>query len=156
MKLPIFDQDRKKELSSYGEAVRLSNELRFKPAHTIISSDTTRVDYPDRWGFNCETADIQDFKKWLNNKKIKKSQSLLMFVYRIISIRFPTEFTNEKRYIDKKFRKELDLIESESKNEMEWVGLVSYQNMVRLDNSLTNNKTKTVKLNNDKYKIIMK
>ena len=47
---------------------------------------------------------------------------------------------------------ELELIESESSNQVEWFGEVGFQNMVRLDKSLNKNYVKAVKINNDRIK----
>ena len=138
MNISLFDQSRKDELTTYGEAVRLSNELRSKPAKSYINRLGVRQDTSVKIGINIETCSISDFKKWIHNKAEIKSQSLLTFVYRIISIRFPHEFKIFKQQIDNSFKLELELIESESKNEVEWVGLTGYQNNVRLDGSLTN------------------
>ena len=74
--LPIFDQSRKLESNAYGEAVRLSNELRSKPAITEISMEGVRKDYPSISGFDCETADYSVFTLWLNDTTKKKSKSL--------------------------------------------------------------------------------
>lgn len=44
------------------------------------------------------------------------------------------------------------LVITEVKNEVEWAGCVGYQNMVRLDRSLTNSNIRVIKLNDDKYR----
>jgi len=44
------------------------------------------------------------------------------------------------------------LIQSASKNEVEWFGEVSYQNMVRLDGSLTNPNVRIIKNKNGTFK----
>lgn len=151
--IPVFDQTKSNDLTFYGEAVRLSNELRSKPAQTFINNRGERIDTPTKSGFDIETCDIQDIKNWINNTSIKKSQSLIMFVYRVLSVRFPIEFSNQKTIIDIKFREELNLIESESNNDPSWLGKVGFQNCVRLDGSLTDNSVKLLKLKNDEIMI---
>ena len=75
-----------------------------------------------------------------------------MFVYRILVVRFHSLYATIKRDIDKRFKQELELIESESSNQVEWFGEVGFQNMVRLDKSLNKNYVKAVKINNDRIK----
>ena len=57
MNLTRFDESRKMEAdgSAYGEAVRLANELRAKPAHTEITQFGERIDHPAISGFDVET-----------------------------------------------------------------------------------------------------
>lgn len=154
MNLPIFDQSRKNEYDSfYGEAVRLSNELRAVKAYTEIDSTGKRFDHPAKSGFDIETCTVLQIQQWLNDKKIKKSQSLLTFVHRIFSIRFSTEYNRLKNTIDSRFKREYERIQSESKNEIEWFGETGINNMVRLDGSLNNPKARVIKLKNDKWKI---
>tara|TARA_R110000751_G_scaffold3028_1_gene15644 strand:+ start:1328 stop:1789 length:462 start_codon:yes stop_codon:yes gene_type:complete len=150
----MFDQSRKKErFSFYGEAVRLSNEIRAMPAHTIINYMGKKENVPFKNGFDIETCSILQIKQWLNDKTIKKSESLLTFVHRIFSVRFPTEYNRLKDTIDSRFKREHERIQSESKNEIEWFGETGINNMVRLDGSLDNPKAKVFKLRNDKWKI---
>ena len=150
----IFDQTRKDELSSYGEAVRLSNELRSKVARTIIDEFGNRVDYPAVRGFNPDTADYTEFASWLNDITKKKSQSLFWFVIRVMCVRFPEKHTEIRLNLSERRRLEFDLILSNMKNEVEWIGTVGYQNMVMLDGTLNNTKTRTTKLNDDEYKTV--
>lgn len=148
----IFDQNRESEQSSYGEAVRLSNELRARVASTTIDRFGNRVDVPAKRGFDCETADYLSFTSWLNDGTIKKSESLFWFVIRIMVLRFPEKQTEIKRGLAEKHRLEFDLILSQMKNEIEWIGTVGYQNMVRLDGTITNPRVRIVKLNSDQYR----
>lgn len=134
MNISLLDQTKKGQHNSYGEVVRLSNELRAT--------------------FNCEAADYFDFMSWLNNPAIKKSQVLFWFVIRIMAWRFPTKHTEIRNKLAERRRLEFDLILSQMKKEVEWVGTVGYQNMVRLDGSLTHPRRRTIKLNNDQYKVI--
>ena len=46
------------------------------------------------------------------------------------------------------------MIQSNSKNDIAWFGQVGFQNMVRLDDSLTNPKNKVVKSKNGKISIV--
>ena len=161
MNLPIFDQTRKDELTPYGESVRLSNELRLIPQGTkIIIDEITNqpksvFDEGRLWGFDIETADYGKLLSYFTDNRIKKrSQSLISFVNRILSIRFVTEYNNDKIKIHKVIGKsEMTLIQSESKNDMDWAGMVSYQNNVRLDGSLTNHKVQSIKKRNGSIEI---
>lgn len=136
MNLSLFDQSREKEQSTYGEAVRLSNEFRAKPARTIINVLGERVDIPARNGFDVETCEVSKIDEWLAMPN-KKSQSQITFLLRIMCLRFPDSYATAKRNLSSDLTTELELIESLAKNEIEWFGEVGYQNMVRLDGSLT-------------------
>lgn len=156
MGLEFFDQTRKEENTFYGEAVRLSNELRAKPAQTIIDKFGNRLDIPFKDGFDIETCDLSKINSWLNDFRIKKSESLVMFVFRVVSIRFPSEFADLKANAHPLLRNELEMVESEAKKEIEWVGQVGFQNMVRLDGTLTNEKVTTMTLANEKIRTVKK
>ena len=97
MNIPMFDQskiykdDNSNSLSGEGESIRLSNELRSQPSQTIIDVFGLRVDIPAKQGFDCETADFITMVNWLADSRIKKSESLIAFVHRILAVRFPTE-----------------------------------------------------------------
>lgn len=147
MNLSPFDQSREKEKTTYGEAVRLSNEFRAKPARTIINTEGQRVDIPAQDGFDVETCDNSKIDEWLANNNIKKSQSQITFLLRVMALRFPDSFAIVKRNVDPSVRLELELIESKAKNEIEWLGEVGYQNMVRLDGSLTMKNIEVIKKN---------
>lgn len=163
MNIPLFDQTRESELSSYGESVRLSNELRAVQSSQYTrlvdngfgSFDNKTFNIPAKWGFNCETADYSDFTTWLNSD-IKKSESLFWFVIRIMAWRFPEKHSEMRLNIAVRKQLEFDLILSQMKKESEWIGTVGYSGMVRLDGSLTNSKNRIVKLKNDGFKIVRK
>ena len=70
--------------------------------------------------------------------------------------RFPEKHTEIRNRLTLHLRKEFDIILSQLKREIEWIGTVGYSNMVRLDGSLTKPFNRVVKLKNDKYKIIKK
>ncbi len=156
MILSLFDQTRKNETSSYGEAVRLSNELRSRTESSYIDGLGGLVKIPAKIGFNCETADYIEFTTWLNNPAIKKSPSLFWFVIRIMAWRFPTKHAEIKASLSVNRQFEFDLILSQMKKESEWVGTVGYSGMVRLDKSLTNPRNRIIKGNNDDYRIVRK
>lgn len=157
MNISLFNQNRNNEQTSYGESVRLSNELRYFVGGNRINLDGDIVyDKPRLWGFDVETANYNKFTFWLNDVTIKKSQSLFWFAIRIMAWRFQEKHTEIKTNLSINDQLEFDLILSQMKKETEWVGTVSYANMVRLDGSLSNNKNKVVKGNNDDYKIIRK
>lgn len=145
------------EKSSYGESVRLSNELRYFLGGNRINADGMLVTDKSRlWGFDVETADYSKFKFWLNDVTINKSQSLFWFAVRIMAWRFPEKHTEIEANLADNHKLEFDLILSQMKKEVQWVGTVSYSNMVRLDRSLTDNKNRIVNLKNDGFKIVRK
>ncbi len=153
----ILDQSRKMELSFYGDAVRLSNELRAKPSSTYLHPTTgQRVDIPARQGFDCETADFMTMVNWLADTRIKKSESLIAFIHRIMAVRFPTEYAQNKDKIQARYQLEYEMIQSNSKNDVSWFGEVGFSNKVRLDGSLTNPDSKVVRKRNDEIKIVRK
>jgi len=149
MILPMFDQSRKNERSVYGESVRLSNELRFKTAFSRIENGIT-VRYPDEWGFDCETADYDTFVLWLKSN-VKKSASKFWFVIRLMAWRFPEKHREIRQSLSERRRIEFDLILSEMKKEVEWIGRVGYTNLTVLSEK---SKNRTIKLSNDHYKVI--
>jgi len=163
MNIPLFDQTREREQSSYGEAVRLSNELRAIQSSQyttrIINAfgvgETKTFNIPAKWGFDVETADYVKFTTWLNSD-VKKSESLFWFVIRIMAWRFPLKHTEIKSGLTVHRRLEFDLILSQMKKEYEWIGTVGYSGMVRLDDTLTNPRNRIVKGNNDDYTIVRK
>ncbi len=157
MNISPFEQTKKDnhDGSIEGEAVRLSNELRAKQAYTEIDYSGKRVDHPAKSGFDIETCDIMDIKNWLNGNA-KKSQSLLMFVHRVMAVRFPTEYARLKGVIDNRFKTEMDMVEGEAANDVLFFGKVGHQNMVRLDGSLTNVNVRISNLSNNRVKIVRK
>lgn len=154
MIISIFDQSRVLENNPYGESVRLSNELRAKQSFSYrnMLGDLTII--PAKEGFDCENAEYNKFTAWLNNSSIKKSKSLFWFVIRIMVWRFPLKHSEIKNNLSIKRRNEFDLILSEIKKELEWVGMVGYQNNVRLDKSLDNKNVKSIKLRDGNYKSV--
>ena len=87
-----LDQGRKMEQSAYGEAVRLSNELRNHPAIDIKDNNHEEHSPEKTDGFDIETCASSDITSWLDDNTNKKSNSLLAFVCRVFSVRFPAEF----------------------------------------------------------------
>ena len=80
--------------------------------------------YQLKKGFDIETCEFMDMVNWLADTRIKKSQSLSAFVHRVMSVRFPNEYTNNKKNIDNRYNLEMELIESKSKNDISWFGEV--------------------------------
>lgn len=142
MNLPAFNQSVKDDTSFEGEAVRLANELRAKPSYTKIDYMGIRQDIPAKRGFDVETATFQTMVDYLADTRIKKSDSSIAFIHRILSIRFPNEYTQNKSKIENRYKLEVELIESKSKNDVTWFGEVGFQNKVRLDGSLNRKPSK--------------
>lgn len=132
-------------LTEEAEAVRLSNELRAKPSRTWIDDMGIRHDEPSRQGFDCESCDFLTMVNWLADTRIKKSNSLIAFVHRVMAVRFPNEYAQQKDKIDARFKLEYEMIQSKAKNDVAWLGEVGFQNKVRLDGSLTDSRTRIIK-----------
>lgn len=151
-----FDQTRKNELSYYGESVRLANELRAKPSRFYIDDEGNRIDIPGKQGFDIEDADFMTIVNWLADTRNEKSESLIAFVHRCLSVRFPTEYAQYKDNIINRYKMEYEMIQSNSRNEIEWLGEVGFQNKIRLDNSLNINNVKIIKDRNENIRIVRK
>lgn len=163
MNIPLFDQTKlvtdsnKLAITEEAESIRLSNELRAKPMTSYIHATTgLRVDVPAKQGFDCETADFMTMVNWLADTRIKKSESLIAFVHRIMSVRFPTEYAQNRDKIQARYKLEFEMIQSNAKNDIEWFGEVGFQNQVRLDGSLNNTKSKIIKQRNGEIKVMRK
>jgi hypothetical protein len=161
MKLSLFGDsilidNQIQSFSKIEECKRLANELRSKPEMSIKADGFHRfhdVIIPAYKGFDIETCDFKDMKKYISNTP-KISQSLLMLMLRIIAVRFPKDYQTMKK--NSPIQTELNLIESESKNDLAWIGEVGFQNCVRLDKSLTNKNIKVLKKKNDTLQIVRK
>jgi len=156
LNLPPVDQTKEQDTTFEGESVRLSNELRAKPSHTELDFFGNRIDIPAKRGFDVETADFTTMVNYLADTRIKKSESSIAFIHRILSVRFPNEYTQNKTNIENRYKLEVEMIESKSKNDVTWLGEVGFQNMVRLDDSLTNPNVRLLKLRNGQINIIRK
>lgn len=168
MNIPMLDQSRKKEDSTYGECVKLSNELRNHNAIPIhddfgrVSGFTNaKID-----GFDIETGSFNDLKRWflqtyhttIRGIRKRKSDSLITFVFTFMFWRFETETISFVRstQFPSYLKNEAELIMSDRKKEVEYAGTKGFQNLVRLDGSLTNPKSRVVRLNNDRIKVVRK
>jgi hypothetical protein len=158
MNIENFDKTRGNpdNLTYYDEAVRLSNELRAVAPSTVINVLGERIDLPGKWGFDCETAPYSDFTTWLNDNTIKKSQSLFWFVIRVMVWRFPDKATEIRNNLTPDNQEEFDLIQSESRHEIEFLGEVGFSNKVRLDKKLNNPRNRTLKGKNENIKVVRK
>mgnify|MGYP006189320093 FL=1 len=160
--LPLFDQSKliksngSTSLTTEAEAIRLSNELRSQPMRSFIDMSGNRVDIPAKQGFDCETTDFMTMVNWLADTRIKKSESLIAFVHRVMAVRFPNQYAQNKSKIDSRYRLEMDMIESKAKNDISWLGEVGFSNMVRLDKSLTSENNKVIKQRNGEIKVMRK
>jgi hypothetical protein len=145
------------QIQSYSkieECKRLANELRSRPQMSLKADGFHRlkdVVIPAYKGFDIETCEFKDIKKYITNTPII-SQSLLMFMYRIMALRFPKDYQTIKK--KSPINRELNLIESDAKNDIAWFGEVGFQNCVRLDNSLTKKNIKVLKRKNDRLEIV--
>ena len=131
----LLDDQGKRNITTTAEAVALANELRYKPnSSRIIVNDlgeSIKIFEAGRlWGFDCETCTFQKLMSYFTGK-IKRSQSLISFVIRIMALRFPKEYHENKNRIEKLIGKdEYEIIESNKRNEINWLGECGFQNMV--------------------------
>ena len=113
------------------EACRLANELRSKPAKTVINtygSRTVRTDIPAKQGFDIETASFKTMVNYLADSRIEKSESSIQFIHKVLHWRFEAEYNSKKDKIFKRFKLEKEMIQSNATHEIEWLGKSGYQN----------------------------
>lgn len=156
MNIPLFESVKFDDLGNIitknpvEEAKRLANELRSKPAYSYLNNHGQKISVPSYKGFDIENCELKTILTYLDNSSIKKSKSMLMFLYRLISIRFPNELTKRKAIVDQKFRDEIEAIESHSKNDVYWLGETGFQNLVSYtDKSIYANHLTIIKKKND-------
>ena len=149
-----FEQSKKDDKTFEGEAVRLYNDILPKPAQTFVDKFGKRSDKAAKKGIDVTTCTFKQATNWLIDSKIKKSESTIMFVHRILSQRFPDEYAKQKNKIENRLKLEYELIQSSMKNDVVWLGEVGYQNKVRLDGSLDNKKSKISIDKKGKIKIV--
>jgi hypothetical protein len=161
MKLSLFGDSIliDNQIQSYSkieECKRLANELRSKPERILKANGYNilkdRV-IPAYKGFDVEICDFKDMKKYISNTP-NISQSLLMFMLRIIAMRFPTDFQTIKK--NSSIKREMELIESMTINDPCFFGETGFQNCVRLDGTLSGKNIKILKKRNDNIKIVRK
>ena len=150
------DQTKKDDTTFEGEAVRLANELRSAPGQTIIGPAGERQDIPAKQGFDIETADFNTMVNYLADTRIKKAESSRAFIHRVLAWRFPTEYAQKRDSIDNRYKLEYEMIQSNSKKDIEDLGMVGFQNNVRLDGSLTKNYVRTEKQRNGNIRSVKK
>jgi len=141
MKLTMFNQEKadpskiitgiyvNKDAES--ECVRLSNELRNKPAFTNAFGISYKA-ITD--GFDIETAPFSVIRHWLNDENKKKSASLFCFVHRVLSVRFPIEYQAMK--VHRNFNAEKKLIDEKNTNNVSWFGEVGYADKITLSKKI--------------------
>jgi len=142
------------EESTYGECVRLSNELRSKPERVGVTPSGENFTIPATSGFDIETCNFITLKNWIMNKSIDKSEAIKAFVNRITCARFTDQYETIKQ--DDSFKKESSLIRNNVKNDTDWFGEVGYQNMTRLDGTLRSKNTITKKTKSGGYEVVYK
>ena len=156
MNISPFDQTKEGDTTFEGEAVRLANELRSRPAKTTIGAGGEREDIPAKQGFDVETADFNTMVNYLADTRIKKSESSRAFIHRVLAWRFPTEYAQKRDSIDNRYKLEYEMIQANSKKDIEDLGKVGFQNNVRLDGTLTNPNVKAEKQRDEKIRIVRK
>jgi hypothetical protein len=131
MNITALNQTDQQDQTYEDEACRLANELRAKPARTIINtfgSRTERTDIPAKQGFDVETASFKIMVDYLADSRIKKSESSIQFIHKVLHWRFETEYNNKKDKIFNRFKLEKEMIQSNAEREIEWLGKSGFQN----------------------------
>lgn len=150
MNIPLADQSREGENSPYGEAVRLSNEVRPIPAHRDIE---TGLWVPAKQGVHIETDGFPRFMILLASGKLD-NPSLTWCVLRAMAWRFPTKYAEIKNRLNAINKNEFDLIVSNIRHEFEWLGETGLQNKVRYDGRLNNPNVRSVKNRDGSFKSV--
>jgi len=131
MNISALDQSVEQDTTYEDEACRLANELRSKPAKTIINtygSWTERTDIPAKKGFDVETASFKTMVDYLADSRIKKSESIIQFIHKVLHWRFESEYNAKKDKIFNRFNLEKEMIQSNAAREAEWLGKSGFQN----------------------------
>lgn len=132
----LNDESGNRIVSTTTESIALANELRYSADSTkIFVNDlgkSVKIFVAGRlWGFNVEDCNFIKLMSYFTGNKIKRSQSLISFVIRVMALRFPKEYHENKNRIVKLIGKvEYEMIESNKRNEIEWLGEVGFQNLV--------------------------
>jgi hypothetical protein len=131
MTISALSQSVEQEQTYEAEACRLANELRSKPARTVINtygSRTVRTDIPAKQGFDIETASFKTMVNYLADSRIKKSESIIQFIHKVLHWRFEAEYNAKKDKIFNRFKLEKEMIQSNAKRDIEWLGESGFQN----------------------------
>ena len=103
-----LDQSRKNELSFYGEAVRLSNEFRDKPARSYVNNAGITVNVPAFTnGFNVESVNINTMRNFRGQSQAQKDFLTIIIKMRSGLMDEDIELLGETGY-NKKERKKLN------------------------------------------------
>ena len=125
MNITKADQTKEREITPYGEMVRLGNEFRNHPDIFPNADDPKlkQIKIPAKLdGFDFETCMESDLKKWLN-KKIKKSNSQISFINRVYAWRFNDSYGKQSPKLLGINKLEKDLINSLLVREHEHLGI---------------------------------
>ena len=86
------------KLTSDAGLIRLTEELRFKPAGNRPSADGLTMIWDEGYpaGFDCETSDYSTKLNWFADARVKKrSKSQISTVVRWMFVLHPTEFQRD-------------------------------------------------------------
>ena len=67
------------------EAKRLANDLRSKKSYSYLSPYGVKIDVPAYKGFDIETCELKEILKYLDDKSIRKSKSIIKLILPTIS-----------------------------------------------------------------------
>ena len=145
-----FDQSKKNDITYEGEAVRLYNEILPKPASFFISGAGKRIDVKAKKGIDLRTCTFIECVNYLEDTRIKKSESISSFCHRVLSKRFPKEYADNKSNIINRSKLEKEMIQANTPkdNDIEWLGSAGFSGTVHFSDN------KNTKQHSDKHKRI--
>lgn len=137
----IYDERGKRIVNTITEDIALSEELRYRAPGVRINMYGEKIhDEGQLWGFDPETATYSKMLSYATDPRIKKrSTALKMLVLRKIAVRFPDEMSRDKTKIANTFRvslEEIELIQSNAKNDAAWFGEVGFHGKQYYDRPL--------------------
>jgi len=132
-----FNQNEERTNNEEGEAVRLHNELMYKPATTRLDTATGITHpVPAKVGLIHENPSFEEMKALYQNPNWKLSPSLQNHLFRWMYEKYPTETENWRgaqgygRVIDD----ELKAIRDDVRHDIDWLGRVGFGEEVWLTN----------------------
>lgn len=160
MTLPLFDQlhlkdDGRESLVETAGGMRLYYGLLPRPATFRIDGRGIREDIPAKKGIDVTTASFMQIINFMADTRMKKSGSEIHFLHKCLALKFPTEYAQHKPNIEKRFKIEYEMIQSNAKNDLEYLGESDYSGY-RHDGSLFNPKNKKIKKRDGSIKIVRK
>lgn len=120
--IEFVDDTYKNELSLYGEALRLREELLPKPQRIIKGPEDKDILIPAEGGIDVLTCTLQELSDALEDAKLNNYRVRTEFLLRILSVRFPDDFDPQKVNITKIEIDMLEKLKKRATNNIEFLG----------------------------------